>query len=110
MYVVLGDYVPFLFVLFRKEEKLNPGNLLFLSPLVNQVIFIIIFPNYNLGLALMDMYTNAGYQDTCSPLQVRGIHILYHKYLGCIELMIIFYYIPINDLYTIQANEYSQPD
>ncbi|XP_052780875.1 phospholipid-transporting ATPase ABCA3-like isoform X2 [Mya arenaria] len=34
-----------------------------------EVIFIILFPNYNLGLALMDMYTNAGYKDTCGPVR-----------------------------------------
>lgn len=28
-------------------------------------VFIIFLPNYDLGLALMDMYTNAGYKDVC---------------------------------------------
>ncbi|XP_052283854.1 phospholipid-transporting ATPase ABCA3-like [Dreissena polymorpha] len=34
-----------------------------------EIIFIIIFPNYDLGLALMDMYTNSGYKDICGPVR-----------------------------------------
>ena len=38
-----------------------------------EVVFIIFLPNYNLGLALMDMYTNAGYKDTCEGYNYKAV-------------------------------------
>ena len=34
-------------------------------------VFIVLFPNYNLGLSLMDMYTNSDYKDTCDTVDVQ---------------------------------------
>ncbi|XP_060570838.1 phospholipid-transporting ATPase ABCA3-like isoform X2 [Ruditapes philippinarum] len=38
-----------------------------------EVVFIIFLPNYDLGLALMDMYTNAGYKDTCEGYNYKTV-------------------------------------
>lgn len=36
-------------------------------------IFVIFLPNFDLGLALMDMYTNAGYMDTCEGYNYKAV-------------------------------------
>ncbi|XP_045164403.2 phospholipid-transporting ATPase ABCA3-like isoform X2 [Mercenaria mercenaria] len=38
-----------------------------------EIVFIIFLPNYDLGLALMDMYTNAGYKDTCEGYNYKAL-------------------------------------
>ena len=38
-----------------------------------ETVFIIFLPNFNLGLALMDIFTNAGYKTICSPFDCTAI-------------------------------------
>ena len=36
-------------------------------------LFLIFFPNYCLGMGLMDMYTNAGYNDICDSYNYKTL-------------------------------------
>ena len=36
-------------------------------------IFLVFLPNFDLGSALMDMYTNSGYKDTCEEYKYKQV-------------------------------------
>lgn len=46
-------------------------------------IFLILVPNFDLGTALMDMFTNAGYKDACDKVIPLCSHLSPNMTFGC---------------------------
>ena len=46
-------------------------------------IFLILMPNFDLGTALMDMFTNAGYKEACDKVIPFCIFLPANMTFGC---------------------------